>query len=239
MYRKFYQMGSQLQTTGPRNVIFGAMRFHPLLLGLTLLTEPLMGNGRCPVVFRHLSGRTLSFSELAAELPPAKVRTLAASAPAEQPLIAAVVLFDTAGRKGPFSGNTLLKVHADGRIEFEVVDAVGTTVAQHSFRDAGKDFLYVEGTQVFSEGDQSRGINRAFFDLMLALRPETKLIKSSLTQDNERAYFNALNAGATPVDAAKSTAAYRIRSELFEINPESSQLPLVRGREIVLVLERQ
>ena len=159
-------------------------------------------------------------------------------ATAETPSTVSALVFNSSGEKGAFVGNAFVKVHESGDIELEVVSASGATLATHRFRDIAADALYIESTKVVDE-HQRKGINRALADLMLSLRPGTRTIRRTLTQDNEAIYFKQLANGLTPEQALKKTPAYLVTADNFEWVPRYSNLPSRPGKEIDFVVQRR
>ena len=79
--------------------------------------------------------------------------------------------------------------------------------------DSNENTLHVDNITVYSEYKRN-GVSLALLEEAVKINPDTKVITSSLSTENEEIFLNALSQGLSPLDSVQETPAYKIRKAL-------------------------
>lgn len=92
--------------------------------------------------------------------------------------------------------------------------AGGTSLGIMIFRyDSNEGSLQVDNITVYTEYKRN-GVSLALLEEAIRINPDTKVITSGLSTENEEIFLNALRHGLSPLAAVQETPAYKIRKTL-------------------------
>lgn len=102
--------------------------------------------------------------------------------------------------------------------------------------DLDEETLVVQLVRIEKAGDRRQGLGTLLLAKVLAERPDVRRIQAALSQDNLKAYRDALARGLSPMDAIRETPAYKIQKALGfgKIDPERTHF----AHQIILTTTR-